>query len=55
MERLGIGGVAYLALNFLMVGVEARWHVLYRLTIWDAAAVKTLVPLLAKIVHHSIS
>lgn len=55
MERLGFGGVAYLALNFLLVGVEARWHVLYRLTMWDAATVKTLVPLLVKIIHHSIS
>ncbi len=55
MERLGIGGIVYLALNFLMVGVEARWHVLYRLTMLDASAIKALLPLLAKIIHHSVS
>ncbi len=55
MEKLTYGGVVYLALNFLMVGVEARWHVLYRLTLFDAAAIKTLVPLIAKVVHHSIT
>lgn len=55
MERWGIGGVAYLAVNFLLVGVEARWHVLYRLTMWDADALKTLLLLLAKTVHHSVT
>lgn len=53
MERLTYGGIVYLALNFLLVGAEARWHVLYRLTVLDASAIRTLVPLIAKIIHHS--
>jgi hypothetical protein len=55
MERFGYGGVVYLALNFLIVGAEARWHVLYRLTMLDASAIRTLLPAIAKIIHHSIS
>ncbi len=55
MGRLTSGGVVYLALNFLLAGVEARWHVLYRLTVLDASAIRTLIPLIGKVIHHSVT
>lgn len=49
-NMLRLAGIAYLTLNFLLVGAEARWHILYRLTMWDAAELKTFVSLISR--HH---
>jgi hypothetical protein len=44
---LSYGFVAYWTLNALLIAEEARWHLLYRLTIWDVAALRTLGLMLA--------
>jgi hypothetical protein len=46
------GAAGYLALNVLLVGAEARWHVLTRLTLWDAEQIKTVISLLLQHAHH---
>jgi hypothetical protein len=45
LQRSVYSAGAYWALNLLLIGVEARWHVLYHLTVWD---VRTL----CKLIHH---
>jgi hypothetical protein len=50
--RYAWGAGFYLALNFLILAVEARWHFLYRLTAWDISELKTLATLLSQGVHH---
>lgn len=42
---------AYWALNLALVGAEARWHVLTRLTMYDINQFKTLAPLIIKLLH----
>jgi hypothetical protein len=49
MLRFGL--VVYWALNAGLIVAEARWHVLYRLTIWDLSALKSLAPVLGKLFH----
>ena len=51
-SRLTQGALAYLGLNVLLATAEAEWHVLSRLTAWDASQLKILVPLVAKLFHH---
>jgi hypothetical protein len=46
------GTAGYLALNLLLFAAEAKWHVLSRLTAWDALEIKTLISLLVKHAHH---
>ncbi len=48
-SRFAYGAAAYWALNALLLLAEARWHVLYRLTMWDLAQLRTL---LAVTQHH---
>lgn len=50
--RYAWGAGFYLALNFLILAVEARWHLLYRLTLWDIAEFKTLALLVSQGTHH---
>ncbi|HEY6325525.1 MAG TPA: hypothetical protein VIW73_03275 [Candidatus Cybelea sp.] len=50
--RFAWGAGAYLALNFLLLVVEARWHVLARLTVWDISELKTLTAMLAQLATH---
>ena len=42
---------AYWMLNILLVVAEARWHLIYQLTMWDIAKFKNLAPLFAQAVH----
>jgi hypothetical protein len=50
--RFAWGAGVYLALNFVLLGVEARWHVLARLTVWDISELKTLTVMLGQLMHH---
>jgi hypothetical protein len=47
------GLVTYCALNFAVLAAEARWHVLTKLTLYDVAQIKTLLPMIARLLHHS--
>jgi hypothetical protein len=51
MLRLGV--VIYWASNAALLVAEARWHILYHLTVWDIWAIRTHLPALAKLVHPS--
>lgn len=41
-SRFAYGAVAYWILNGALLLIEARWHLLYRLTLWDAGQLQTL-------------
>jgi hypothetical protein len=49
MLRLGV--VVYWALNAGLIVAEARWHLLYRLTVWDLSQLKPYAPMLGKLFH----
>jgi hypothetical protein len=51
LPRLAYGAVIYWGLNAALVLAELRWHVLYRLTVWDASQLQTIVPVLGKLFH----
>lgn len=51
VSRFTHGFIIYWALNGLLLLEEARWHLLYRLTIWDIAQIRTLGLMIAH-VHH---
>jgi hypothetical protein len=51
-SRYAWGAGFYLALNFLLLAAEARWHLLYQLTVWDISELKTLALLVSQGVHH---
>ena len=38
-------------LNIALVAAEAKWHLIYRLTIWDIAQLRTLAPLFTQLAH----
>jgi hypothetical protein len=42
LQRSLLGAGAYWALNLLMIIAEARWHVLYHLTVLDFRALYVL-------------
>jgi hypothetical protein len=48
-QRAFFGIFAYWAVNLGLVLAEARWHVLYHLTAWDVAALRTIA---LAAVHH---
>jgi hypothetical protein len=48
---LAHGTVAYLGLNVVLLAAEARWHLLYRLMLWDVSELKTFGFLLGKTLH----
>jgi hypothetical protein len=50
-SRFAYGAAVYWGLNVILLAAEARWHVLLRLTLWDVAEIKTLAPLLARLLH----
>jgi hypothetical protein len=50
--RYRYGLWAYWFINAALVVAEVRWHVLYRLTIWD---VSTLVTLVGQIHHTGVA
>jgi hypothetical protein len=45
------GAAAYWAVNLALVAAEARWHVLYRLTLWDVSQIKALSAILERLIH----
>jgi hypothetical protein len=51
-KRFAWGAGVYLALNFLLLAAEARWHILARLTVWDISELKTLSAMLGQTMHH---
>lgn len=51
-KRFAWGASVYLGLNFLLLIVEARWHILARLTVWDITELKTLTVMLSQGMHH---
>jgi hypothetical protein len=48
-QRAFAGIFAYWAINVGLVLAEARWHMLYHLTAWDVAALRTIAMAAA---HH---
>jgi hypothetical protein len=50
-SRFALGAVAYWGLNAALLAEEVRWHLLYRLTIWDVSAIRSLLPLHGKTGH----
>lgn len=50
-QRSLAGIVTYWALNLALVGAEARWHILSRLTLYDLSQIKIFAPLLGKLLH----
>lgn len=42
---------AYWALNIVLVVAEARWHLIYRLMLWDIAQLSSFAPFLSKLAH----
>ena len=50
MVRLGLA--FYWTLNACLVVAEARWHLLYKLTVWDLSQIKPMLPVLAKLIHN---
>jgi len=51
-KRFAWGATVYLALNFVLLIAEARWHILARLTVWDISELKTLTVMLAQLAAH---
>ncbi|HEX4015066.1 MAG TPA: hypothetical protein VHX17_14415 [Candidatus Cybelea sp.] len=52
LAYLGQGTVGYLAVNLVLMAAEAKWHLLYRLTVWDMSEMKLVAILLAQTAHH---
>ena len=54
-NRSGIRPAYYVAgywvLNIALVAAEAKWHLIYRLTLWDITQLRMLAPLFARMVH----
>ncbi len=38
-------------LNIALVAAEAKWHLIYRLTMWDITQLRMLAPLFAQLAH----
>jgi hypothetical protein len=45
------GAASYLGINVVMLIAEARWHIVWRLMIWDVNEMKTFGFLLGKTLH----
>jgi hypothetical protein len=42
LARLGQGAAGYVVINLLLLATEAKWHLIYRLMLWDISEMKTL-------------
>ena len=42
LARLGQGAIGYVGVNLLLLAAEAKWHLIYRLMLWDISEMKTL-------------
>jgi hypothetical protein len=51
--RYTYSAMVYLGINIAFILAELRWHLFYRLTLWDASQIRTLALLLAKALHHA--
>jgi hypothetical protein len=52
LAYLGQGTLGYLAVNLVLMGAEAKWHLLYRLTVWDMSEMKLVAILISQSTHH---
>jgi hypothetical protein len=48
---LAHGSLAYFGLNVLLLAEEARYHLIFRLLLWDASELKLFGFLLGKTLH----
>lgn len=51
LSGLAHGSLAYLALNAILLVEEARFHLLYRLMVWDLAELRLFGVLLGQRLH----
>ena len=49
-SRFLFGTVAYWGLNVVLAVEEIKWHLIYRLTLWDISQFKALGPL----IYHAV-
>ena len=54
-SRVFYGTAAYWTLNVALLLAEARWHILYRLTLWDLSQLKALGPVFYHAVSHHVA
>ena len=54
-SRFVFGTAAYWTLNVALLLAEARWHILYRLTMWDVTQLRAIAPVLYHAVHNHIA
>lgn len=50
-SRFAYGAAIYWALNVALLAAELRWHILYRLTLWDIQQLRALAPVLTRLMH----
>ena len=51
LSGLAHGSLAYLGLNAILLVEEARFHLLYRLTVWDISELRLMGLLLGQKLH----
>ncbi len=51
LSGLAHGGLAYLGLNAILLVEEARFHLLFRLTVWDISELRLFGLLLGQRLH----
>lgn len=42
LSRLGQGAIGYVGVNLFLLAAEAKWHLIYRLMLWDISEMRTL-------------
>ncbi|MGA2761069.1 MAG: hypothetical protein ABSF08_12215 [Candidatus Cybelea sp.] len=50
-NNLAHGAASYFGLNVVLLIAEARWHLVWRLMLWDVSEMKTFGFLLGKTLH----
>lgn len=50
-SRFLYGSAAYWCLNVVLAVEEIKWHLIYRLTLWDISQLRAIGPLLLRAVH----
>ena len=51
LSGLAHGSLAYLGLNAILLVEEARFHLLYRLTVWDISTLRLVALLVGQKLH----
>jgi hypothetical protein len=54
-SRFLYGSVAYWGLNVVLAVEEIKWHLIYRLTLWDISQLKVVGPVLFHLVRAHIT